>query len=76
MPEGVSMRSRNEVMTPDFVTCGGGPAGDPNGELAQLHVDLRDFLQHVIDMSKGDHYWDVVRGNAEALLRRDALRRQ
>lgn len=70
------MRSRNEVMTPEFVTLGGGRPGDPNGELAQLHADLRDFLSHVIDMSKGDHYWDVVRGNAEALLRRDALRRQ
>lgn len=58
----------------DFVTLGGGPPGDPNGELAQLHADLRDFLRHVIDMAKGDHYLDVVRGNAEALLRREALK--
>lgn len=47
---------------------------DPSGELAKLHADLRDFLLHVIDMSKGDHYWDVVRLNAEALLRREALK--
>ena len=44
------MRSRNEVMTPDatvkqdltvdFVTCGGGLPGDPNGEQAALAVEV------------------------------------
>ena len=42
-------------------------------EDAFLFRDLRDFLRHVIDMAKGEHYWDAVRLNAEALLRRDAL---
>lgn len=36
-------------------------------------ADLRDFLRHVIDVAKGEHYWDAVRLNAEALLKRDAL---
>lgn len=39
-------------------------------EFALFRKDLCDFLRHVIDMGKGDHYWDVVRGNAGALLRR------
>ena len=41
--------------------------------LARDSADLRDFLRHVIDMASGEHYWDVVRLNAEALLKRDAL---
>ena len=41
--------------------------------LARDAADLRDFLRHVIDMANGEHYWDVVRLNAEALLKRDAL---
>ena len=39
-------------------------------EFALFRNDLCDFLRHVIDMGKGDHYWDVVCGNAGALLRR------
>lgn len=42
-------------------------------ERARFAADLRDFLRHVIDMGKHDHYWDAVRLNAEALLKRDAL---
>lgn len=41
-------------------------------EFALFRNDLCDFLRHVIDMGKGDHYWDVVCGNAGALLRRVA----
>lgn len=41
--------------------------------LARDAADLRDFLRHVIDMANGEHYWDAVRLNAEALLKRDAL---
>lgn len=41
-------------------------------EFSLFRNDLCDFLRHVIDMGKGDHYWDVVRGNAGALLRRVA----
>ena len=41
--------------------------------LARDAADLRDFLRHVIDVAKGEHYLDAVRLNAEALLKRDAL---
>lgn len=34
------MRSRNEVMTPEMVTCGGGLPGDHNGEQAALAVEV------------------------------------
>ena len=39
-------------------------------ELALFFRDLRNHLLHVIDMSKGEHYLDVVRLNAQALIRR------
>jgi len=42
-------------------------------ETAYLSTDLGDFLLHVIDRCKGEHEWDVVRLNAEALLKRAAL---
>ena len=39
-------------------------------ELALFFRDLRNYLLHVIDMGKGEHYLDVVRLNAQALIRR------
>lgn len=42
-------------------------------ELALFFRDLRNHLLHVIDMSKGEHYLDVVRLNAQALIRRMGL---
>ena len=42
-------------------------------ELALFFRDLRNYLLHVIDMSKGEHYLDVVRLNAQALIRRMEL---
>ena len=42
-------------------------------ELALFVRDLRNYLLHVIDMSKGEHYLDVVRLNAQALIRRMEL---
>ena len=42
-------------------------------ELALFFRDLRNHLLHVIDMSKGEHYLDVVRLNAQALIRRIEL---
>ena len=42
-------------------------------ELALFFRDLRNHLLHVIDMSKGEHYLDVVRLNAQALIRRMEL---
>lgn len=42
-------------------------------EAAYLSTDLGDFLLHVIDRCKGEHEWDAVRLNAEALLKRAAI---
>ena len=42
-------------------------------ELALFFRDLRNHLLHVIDMSKGEHYLDVVRLNAQALIQRMEL---
>ena len=42
-------------------------------ELALFFRDLRNYLLHVIDMSKGEHYLDVVRLNAQALIQRMEL---
>ena len=41
-----------------------------DSEMERLRVDLDDYLRHVIDMTKGEHYFDVVRENAAALLKR------
>ena len=42
-------------------------------ELALFFRDLRNYLLHVIDMSKGELYLDVVRLNAQALIQRMEL---
>lgn len=52
----------------ESAAVGAEPVPDP--ELRHLCADLDDYLRHVIDMAKGEHYLDVVRLNAESLLKR------
>lgn len=39
-------------------------------ERQRLRADLEDHLRHVIDMTNGEHYFDAVRENSAALLKR------
>ncbi len=69
----IAALKRRLAEDPGFAAQVTGEQAAMQPELALFFRDLRNHLLHVIDMSKGEHYLDVVRLNAQALIRRMEL---
>lgn len=71
-PDIAALKARMDA-DPEFASQVTGEQAARKPELALFFRDLRNHLLYVIDMSKGEHYLDVVSLNAQALIRRMEL---